>query len=134
MPANLQITHISVKRDRIVSMVVLGPDVPRMTDARLAARLLEDFPTLARHVCANGKGPHLTDVLAETSIPHVLEHLAVDFQAKTDPDGMFIGTTEWLDRQAGIARVSLNFRNDLVALGSLKKAAAYINDLLTSIR
>lgn len=126
----IRVTRIQVRRDRLICTVQMGECAPWIMDARLASRVLQDFPTLAQHVCANDQGVRLTDVLEATSVPHVLEHLAVDFQAKADPEGVFVGTTEWMDAAAGTARVELSFHDDLVALSAVRDATAYLNSLL----
>ena len=68
-------------------------------------------------------------VLARTSLPHALEHLVIDLQAANPAcaaDATFVGTTEWLSRRDGLARVTVNFIDDLIALGALKDALALL--------
>lgn len=45
-------------------------------------------------------------------------------------DVTFVGTTEWLDEAAGLARVEVNFTDDLVALRALRSALAFLNEVL----
>ena len=42
-------------------------------------------------------------------------------------DPTFIGTTEWIDGPAGLARIEFGFQDDLVALRSLNDAVAFVN-------
>lgn len=130
MADSLRITRVQVRRDRLICTVQMGEGAPRQMNSLLAEKVLQDFPTLTQHICANDQGVRLTDVLADTSIPHVLEHLAVDYQAKACPDGVFVGTTEWLDAAAGTARVELSFQNDLSALAAVRAAAEYLSTVL----
>lgn len=126
----LIVEHIAVKRGRLLLNVRVGEGVPRMTDAALARRLLASRPSLAHHTCANALGPTFGDVISRTSLPHVLEHLIIDEQtrdARTSAATIFVGTTEWLDEAAGLARVEVNFADDLVALGALRNALSFLN-------
>ncbi len=96
----LSIERITGQRGRISLLVRVAPDAPLETDAALAQRLLALRPTLAHHTCVNDRGPAFGDVIAHTSLPHVLEHLIIDEQVR-DPrtltERTFVGTTEWLD-------------------------------------
>lgn len=104
---------------------------------------------------ANPDNPTFGAVIENTSLPHVLEHLIIDEQVRnaetprpnsapvtpSDPaalapspapftDATFVGTTEWLDEAAGLARVEVNFTDDLVALRALRSALAFLNGIL----
>ena len=73
--------------------------------------------------------PSFAEVLARTSLPHALEHLVIDLQAANPAcasDATFVGTTEWLSKRDGLARVTVNFTDDLIALGALKDALALL--------
>lgn len=107
--------------------------VPEGADASLgtcgADRLLAARPSLAFHTCLNAEGAPFAEVLARTSLPHALEHLVIDLQAANPAcaaDATFVGTTEWLSRRDGLARVTVNFIDDLIALGALKDALALL--------
>ena len=79
--------------------------------ARAADRLLAARPSLAFHTCLNA------------------EHLVIDLQAANPAcasDATFVGTTEWLSKRDGLARVTVNFTDDLIALGALKDALALL--------
>lgn len=41
-----------------------------------------------------------------------------------------MGVTEWVDREAGIARVQLSYRDDLEVLQALRDAVAFVNAAL----
>ena len=104
--------------------------VPDGADASLGAcgadRLLAARPSLA---CLNDEDAPFAEVLARTSLPHALEHLVIDLQAANPAcasDATFVGTTEWLSKRDGLARVTVNFTDDLIALGALKDALALL--------
>ena len=115
---------------RLTLLVRVAATAPRSTDAELAQRLLAARPTLAHHTCVNDRGFTFAAVIADTSLPHVLEHVIIDEQvreAATLTDVTFVGTTEWVDEAAGLARVEVNFADDLVALRAVRNALMFIN-------
>ena len=128
--ALITLERITVAAARMSLLVRLRPACPRITDEAMAARLLSDVPTLARHTCVNDIGSTFGCVIASTSLPHVLEHLVIDAQVRacaSFTDVTFVGTTEWIDERAGLARVEVNFADDLIALRAVNDALAYLN-------
>lgn len=126
----LALERATVGKGRLTLLVRLAPDFPRTTDAAMARRILAARPTLAYHTCVNAQGPTFGDVIANTPLPHVLEHVIIDEQtrdAATLTDATFVGTTEWLDEEAGLARVEVNFADDLVALRAVRNALTFVN-------
>lgn len=123
----LAVERVTFERDRMVLLVRVpeGPAASLGDDG--AARLLAVRPSLASHVCLNAEGAPFGGILSRTSLPHVLEHLVIDLQAQ-DPacaaDVTFVGTTEWLAARDGLARVTVAYTDDLIALGALKAALA----------
>lgn len=105
----------------------------RRTDAHIATRAAEDFPNLPSHSCVNSKGPAFGSVMADTSVPHLLEHLIIDLQVAAEPAesrATFAGHTTWLDEEAGRANITVKFRSDAIALQAANDACAYLNSLL----
>lgn len=126
----LAVERVSVAPGRLTLLVRVAPDAPRMTDEPLARALLAARPSLAHHACVNDAGPTFGAVIARTSLPHVLEHLVIDEQVRNSrslTDATFVGTTEWLDEAAGLARVEVNFTDDLVALRAVRDAMSLLN-------
>lgn len=128
---DIKIDNIQIQPGRmVVDLCVLQK--PFLTDAALAKKVLDKKPTLAAHSCKNERGPFFGDVIADTSIPHLFEHLIIDEQVcddATDDDFVFVGNTTWLDRKAGTARIAVNFANDKVALSALNRALDFIAEL-----
>lgn len=119
-----------MRAGRLTLRVRVAQGVPRSTDARLAQALLAERPSLASHTCVNERGPLFGSVIEHTSLPHVLEHLIIDEQVRDSrslADSTFVGTTEWLDEAAGLARVEVNFTDDLVALRAMRNALSTLN-------
>lgn len=64
-----------------------------------------DRPTLSEHACTGDRVP------GEASVPHLVEHLAIDLlverQNASGGGRALAGYTRWLDRGGGLARVTL---------------------------
>ena len=105
----------------------------RRTSDHLARLVVRDFPDLPQHSCVNPKGPAFASVIADTSVPHLLEHLIIDLQVQEEPpesQATFAGHTMWLDEAEGIASVTVSFRSDACALRAMAYACSYLNDAL----
>lgn len=98
------------------------------------------------------RGTTFAAVMDCTPLPHLLEHLVVDLQVRaesgqwftlpgaapsvsphvagTTHDRPIVGTSEWLDEAAGIARIDVSFADDLVALRAMRDSVAFLNKLL----
>ena len=57
--------------------------------------------------------------------------LAIELQTRAtdNPQATFVGTTEWVDEAAGIARVQVSYLDDLQALRSLSEALDILNGI-----
>ena len=131
MESSVKVDRISVKKDRISVLVRLSAHAPRTTWPRLVQEAELAFPGLLAHACVNDVGPMFGDVAECTSVPHMLEHLVIHLQVvhpQTPAHVMLAGTTEWLDEAQGLARVEVNYADDLVALGALQEALAFLNE------
>lgn len=127
----LAIETLQVMRDRIVAVVqVTDPSFYRTTPD-IAQRICEVLPDLPRHACVNDEGPSFGAVIDHTGLPHLFEHVVIDLEteASADADRVFTGTTQWLDRSAGRARVEVSFADDLVGLCAFRDAANLLNTL-----
>ena len=125
----IHVDTITFRSDRMVCDVHLDPGTPTHTTPAFARDICAAFPALPLHTCVNSHGSTLGDCLERTSLPHVLEHLVIDFQVSYD-DGIFVGTTEWLDRNTGTARIEVSYRDDVEALRALQQAVSALNGVL----
>lgn len=98
----------------------------------LAATALEWLPGLARHSCENDTGLRFVDELRDTESAHLLEHIACELMALAGSPRSLKGETSWdfVQDGHGVFRVSLQYDDDLVALGALKEGAGIVNALL----
>lgn len=125
----VSVDHIRVRADRIELTVRVADARYRTTDEPLAQRFCERRPSLARHACRNERGLLFGHVMSVTSVPHLFEHLIIDFQthAAEDGDRVFTGTTQWSADDPLVATVAVSFEDDLVALESINKALDLLN-------
>ena len=130
----IEVDSITVQTGRLICDIVIPDSRNRMVSPALAAYVRTQMPSLTRHSCVNGVDDTFGAVLDTTSVPHLLEHLAIDAQvrASQDSDAPFVGTTEWLDENAGTARITLSFTDDLVALRAFNEAVMFLNDAVVA--
>lgn len=125
----VQLRAITVKRGRMICELTIPVKRYRYSTPRLAAFVEGQYPELAHHACVNETGPAFGYVIESTSTAHLLEHLVISEQtrAATDSSAEFVGTTEWVDEAAGLARVQVSFRDDLEALRAFGEATRFLN-------
>ena len=126
----LRIEKLQVFPDRVRAQVSCGRRW-LSTTPELAKRALLVRPNLARHACVNGQGPTFGAVAGRTPLPHLFEHLVVDIlvERSADEHATFAGTSEWLDRARGKARVEVSFTDDLEAIAAFKEAEELLNNM-----
>ena len=125
----LELLSLTVKADRVIARLRINQKPFRYMTPSRAKYLAEMYPTLAAHACVNRRGDTFDLVMEGTSVPHMLEHLVIELQtrASEDPDAVFVGTSEWEDELAGIARVQVSFTDDLQALRAFNDATQILN-------
>ena len=52
-----------------------------------------------------------------------------DESVENPSSGLVVGTSEWLDRKVGTARVEVSYQDDLVALAAFKSAEEFLNNM-----
>lgn len=135
-PEPLRVGSIRVRADRIEIQVGVQSEKYAYTDKALMQRILENYPSLALHACRNHKGTLFSDVMNDTSIPHLLEHMVVDGQTRAarDEQRIFTGTTQWDTRDHLKANVVVSYEDDLVALRVLNECVSHLNEILSELR
>lgn len=130
--APLAVERVAIERDRMALLVRVAGGPAAHLSPEAAVRLLQARPHLAEHACLNAQGEPFGAILDRTSLPHILEHLVIDFQAEFDDRSAatFVGTTEWLNEREGLARVEVNFTDDLIALAALKAARTLMEGMV----
>ena len=131
MPDAIRVERIVVRPGRLICDVRIDNPAMRTVTLELAETALRTFPSLPYHACVNEAGSTFSAVMRTTSVPHLIEHIAIDIQthAADDPCASFVGTTEWLDEDAGRARIELSFLDDLHAMRAFNEAISFVNRL-----
>jgi hypothetical protein len=116
----------------------------------LARELLALRPTLSEHACKQGGIGRFGDKIVGSTLPHLIEHLTIDLlveqaladtsmdhnaensrRATTQRIAPVSGNTKWLDKDAGIMRVTISSATqgtELVAR-ALTQAVELVNHL-----
>lgn len=130
----MRIRSLTVGPDSVEALVVFDPGTPMRTSDVPGARtrVLAVLPGLRGHRCDNGRGATFADELADTELAHLLEHSALEIMALAGSPDTLRGRTTW-DFPAdgdGVFRVTLDYDDDLVALGALRVAGELVGWLL----
>ena len=131
----LTVQSLRVRPGRIELSVRVASQRYAQTTPQLIERCLQHAPTLGMHACRNGVGPTFGAVMNSTSVPHLLEHLVVDAQARASqsPQRVFTGTTQWSAEDPLMANVAVSYEDDLAALRALKESLAFLNSALEEL-
>ena len=130
----LSVDEVSVSAERLSCVVHVAPDTPLRTSAlrHLGANVLALLPGIVRHRCECGSAHGIVAELADTELPHLLEHVTLELMALAGSPRSLRGETTW-DFAAdghGVFRISLEYDDDLVALGALGEAARIVDALV----
>lgn len=129
----IAVERIVVEKGRLACSVIIDNPRYRYAWSELAQFVRENHPDLELHTCANAHEQRFAAIMDETSVPHLLEHLAIDVQAHNAQRGdAFVGSTEWADEARGRALIQLSFVDDLEALQAFKEALSFLNDALVT--
>ncbi len=125
----IRVRTVTVRTGRIIFDIELPNPAHRYSSPKLAAFVTTQYPNLLEHACVNGTDDVFGAVVESTSVPHILEHLTIDVQTRDarEADATFVGTTEWLDEDQGLARIEMSFRDDLHALRAFAEATRFLN-------
>lgn len=130
----MQVHAVTVCPDRVD--VIVGIDeagVMRTSTAPgVADRAMRLLPGLERHLCDNGSDKTFAEEIADTEVPHLFEHVVMELMAQAGSPRSLRGETSWDFRHdgKGVFRVSVEYDDDFVCLGSIKLANRVIGYLL----
>ncbi len=109
----LRVDGITDLGDRIEALVrVADPSLMRTSAVPgLATAVLKRFPGLRRHRCECGSAHGIEAELADTELPHLLEHVALERMVLAGAPRALRGETRWDFRRdgRGVFRVSLAY-------------------------
>jgi len=127
--APIKVHTMTVRTGRLVCDIEIHDVKYRYTTPRLSAFANGQYPDLPHHACVNDLGNTFGYVMEKTSVAHLLEHVTISEQVRNQASGSatFVGTTEWIDEAAGLARIEVGFKDDLVALRAFNEATRFLN-------
>lgn len=117
------IEKVTIGPRALVARVTLAPGAPFMTsdDAEGTARVLELMPGLADHACLGDVSSTFGEVIGDTELAHLLEHVTVELLAQTDVAGdIASGRTVPVGDRA--YEVTLGCPDDVLVAGALSSA------------
>lgn len=99
-----------------------------------AAELLERHPTLADHACRQGGVGLFGQRIGRASLPHLVEHLAIDMLVDEFHQPV-AGNTTWLNReeQTMLVRLRVYPQIEEAAAKALHRAVQEINELISTV-
>ena len=98
-----------------------GAPVKTAEDIEGTTRVYQLMPQIADHACVTAQGDVFRDVLGDTELAHLLEHVTVELMARLGMEDVSAGNTV----ETGIDRtwdITLSCPNDVLTLGALSSA------------
>lgn len=123
MAQQFDIRKVTVGPRTLEAVVFVSPDAPLMTseDPEGTERVLAIMPGLVDHVCLGDASPSFGEVVADTELAHLLEHVTVELLAQTDIAGdISSGQTEQVDERT--YQITLSCVDDVLVAGALSSA------------
>lgn len=128
----LLISSMSIGIKSVQCDIRVNPECLRASD-ELLDLLIELMPSLPDHACASGGIGVFADKMKGTSLPHLVEHVAIDLLVRTyQPEEIgFAGNTVWLDRSVNLMSVRVSYQDSWVTEAALYAATELINQIMT---
>ena len=137
----LTLKEIRVDTDFVSIFVVSDKPYTTLDFKMRTETLLQARPTLASHVCVSSAGEQFSDAVLNTSLAHLVEHLAIEISVAAGSLGMITGHTALQDvtkqeiseryqsDNPYLYRIDLGFDNDFCAICALQEAINLTNEL-----
>ena len=118
------IKKVTVGPKNLEAIVELAANAPLMTSEDLegTTRVWQVMPELRDHVCLGDESGTFGDVMGDTELAHLLEHVTVELLARTDVAGdIACGQTSEVDERT--YKIVLKCIDDVLVVGALSSAA-----------
>ncbi len=118
------IKKVVVGPRKLTATVVVAANAPLRTveDLEATTRIWQLMPQLRDHVCLGDSSQSFGDVMGDTEIAHLLEHVAVELLARTNIAGdITSGQTAEVGERT--YEISLTCTDDVLVTGALSSAA-----------
>ena len=130
-PTPLGVERITVEESRvdIVVGVDAGFEIRTSAYPEAVASILELLPGLSRHRCECGSAHGIERELADTELPHLLEHVVLELMVLAGSPRTLAGCTTWDFKRdgKGVFHVRIEYDDDLVALGAVREGIEFVN-------
>ena len=117
------IIKVTVGPRNLEAVVAVSPDAPLLTseDPEGTELVLEIMPGLLDHMCLGDASSSFGEVIADTELAHLLEHVTVELLAQTNAAGDVTGgqTVEVAERTY---KITLACPDDVLVAGALSSA------------
>lgn len=132
----MRIESVDVGESALTARIRFSSGEQARTDPRIASAVLALLPGLAKHRCDNSGGLSFPAEVRDTEIAHLLEHVASEIGTLAGSARTLRGVTAWDFSRDGprVFRVTLQYDDDLVALGALKAAADVVSAVVEDRR
>lgn len=129
---DVEVKSITVNKANIVCLVNFPKQ--KFSDKNIKDALLKIRPTLKEHKCKNSSSKNFEDILAETSLAHIMEHLIIDMQIECATklgifDQTILGISQWVDKDLGAAKIKVDYFDDVVAIKCINEAAKLLSNI-----
>ncbi len=126
MPQLIDIQRVDIGPKTLTARIVVASAAPLTCDEDPAAteRVVSLLPEIATHACYGDGAATFGEVVYNTEVAHLLEHVAVELIAQTNLAGdISAGRTRALDADAGVYEVELDCHDDILTAAALSSAA-----------
>lgn len=122
----IQFKRVEIGPENLCARVVIGKDAPLYTSEDLAGttRIYNLLPGIIDHVCLGDAGETFKEVMGDTELAHLLEHVAVELLAQTNIAGdITSGRTKAVPDEDDTYDIQLSCPDDVLVVGALSSAA-----------
>lgn len=127
-PSVISLKKVAIDAKKFVATIELSPKAPLMTcdDLEATTRIYNLFPAIINHVCMGDASDTFKDVMGNTELAHLLEHVCVELLAQTNLAGD-ISAGKTFIAQEGTRTYTLEFIcNDDVLVTAAFSSAIWI--------
>ncbi len=124
MAQMFEFKKVTVGPRALTARVELAPDAPLMTseDPNAIDLILGIMPGLSDHVCLGDAAPTFGEVIYDTELAHLLEHVSVELLAQSNIAGDIArGQTQEVGER--VYEITLGCPDDVLVAGALSSAA-----------
>lgn len=126
----IDIQKVVVGPEYLTATVQLADDAPRRTSEDLegTTRIYNLMPTIIGQACVGDVGATFRDVMGDTELAHLMEHVAIELISRTElADRITTGRTWPIDQDKGLYSIQLTCVDDVLVAGALSSAAWIID-------